>query len=748
MKKFLVAGVALLGWGSALAAPVTPDPAELPGGLSGKNVIHDSNSTFNGQTVTNALGNINTAVTDAQATANAAIPLAQKGVASGVAALDANSEVTNTVNTSTVKVNSNAILASGAIITLKSSDNTQANQQQTINTSIWDLIYSDPMIHITGSTGTGNQFIHGSQIINNNIYAGILSEHTVPKTTSSDYTVVASTPSVTINSGWNDAYLAQGTTMFGGHASFDSSHLIVTGAPGSYGQDGCILDIEMSNTPWSSNRCGSGVHDGIAQFVKASNTPPRYRVGSEIKDENGVTHTLSFTSTAAIATPALPDSLAGIWHPSGNGYWAVTNLQESSTPDYDPVDNTQSGGARPIPNLYSGYITGYYNGTDASGNTTTTFSVPGGWHSINDSNTDTSTTLTPDPSSDGIDTTWYPQFKKPVLIIGTYSVGFAQNWRCYVDRPDPSSFDYTTYASSSDSPMTGCQGVELDMGASGGVTSGLTTFRGFSALLSLPDGVLPAGNAAGLIAGGPWAIGVQTDLHKEGYDFEGSVLNAGGRLGPADTIGTTKEMAEFRQSIKASVDTSSDMIHMRVVQSVDSSGADGTAGSHTYQDNALHIGSWYGGDTFAQTALGTYMGDIVINPEWSKGGIALCGQENSFSTSGDACVTVSTAGALKVGNTTELYGNTTLYGGNSLYFHDAKNTILDAIYDDTINGLTANRLHVSGNLSIAGALIIPFGTPSSSTASCTAGQLEMDATYLYSCVATNTWRRTTNGATW
>ena len=46
------------------------------------------------------------------------------------------------------------------------------------------------------------------------------------------------------------------------------------------------------------------------------------------------------------------------------------------------------------------------------------------------------------------------------------------------------------------------------------------------------------------------------------------------------------------------------------------------------------------------------------------------------------------------------------------------------------------------------SLQIPFGTPSSSTASCTTGQLEMDATYFYSCVATNTWHRTINGATW
>lgn len=50
MKKFLITGAAILGVGTATAA-TTPDPAQFPGGLSGKNVIHDSASTLNGQTL-------------------------------------------------------------------------------------------------------------------------------------------------------------------------------------------------------------------------------------------------------------------------------------------------------------------------------------------------------------------------------------------------------------------------------------------------------------------------------------------------------------------------------------------------------------------------------------------------------------------------------------------------------------------------------------------------------------------------
>jgi hypothetical protein len=36
---------------------------------------------------------------------------------------------------------------------------------------------------------------------------------------------------------------------------------------------------------------------------------------------------------------------------------------------------------------------------------------------------------------------------------------------------------------------------------------------------------------------------------------------------------------------------------------------------------------------------------------------------------------------------------------------------------------------------------IAFGTPSSSSATCSQGQTEFDAAYLYTCVAANTWRR-------
>ena len=45
-------------------------------------------------------------------------------------------------------------------------------------------------------------------------------------------------------------------------------------------------------------------------------------------------------------------------------------------------------------------------------------------------------------------------------------------------------------------------------------------------------------------------------------------------------------------------------------------------------------------------------------------------------------------------------------------------------------------------------LTITQHTPATSSEACTAGQITADATYIYTCVATNTWHRVSNGATW
>ncbi|WP_146882044.1 hypothetical protein [Acetobacter nitrogenifigens] len=64
------------------------------------------------------------------------------------------------------------------------------------------------------------------------------------------------------------------------------------------------------------------------------------------------------------------------------------------------------------------------------------------------------------------------------------------------------------------------------------------------------------------------------------------------------------------------------------------------------------------------------------------------------------------------------------------------------------DGIAVSGGTKTDTLNVTTSAVLPFGTPASSSATCTAGQIETDATYIYSCVATNTWHRVSNGATW
>ena len=66
----------------------------------------------------------------------------------------------------------------------------------------------------------------------------------------------------------------------------------------------------------------------------------------------------------------------------------------------------------------------------------------------------------------------------------------------------------------------------------------------------------------------------------------------------------------------------------------------------------------------------------------------------------------------------------------------------NATINGTISAATANISNLAASNGAFGAqLVVPFGTPASSSAPCATGQKEVDATYDYTCVAPNVWRR-------
>ncbi|WP_236709122.1 hypothetical protein, partial [Acetobacter tropicalis] len=71
----------------------------------------------------------------------------------------------------------------------------------------------------------------------------------------------------------------------------------------------------------------------------------------------------------------------------------------------------------------------------------------------------------------------------------------------------------------------------------------------------------------------------------------------------------------------------------------------------------------------------------------------------------------------------------------------------------SLNGDIMSIFDSNGNLNTIGTasfkkLLIPIGTPASSTAICKKGEVEMDTSYIYFCIEKNKWHRMSNGETW
>jgi len=102
-------------------------------------------------------------------------------------------------------------------------------------------------------------------------------------------------------------------------------------------------------------------------------------------------------------------------------------------------------------------------------------------------------------------------------------------------------------------------------------------------------------------------------------------------------------------------------------------------------------------------------------------------------------------------------GNNDASTPEQILFSKIESTILDAS-DTTEDGkldfkvqsagtLTSMAAITAANVTLAARPIIPTHTPSSATATGTAGEIAWDANYLYVCVASNTWKRVAI-ATW
>jgi len=227
----------------------------------------------------------------------------------------------------------------------------------------------------------------------------------------------------------------------------------------------------------------------------------------------------------------------------------------------------------------------------------------------------------------------------------------------------------------------------------------------------------------------------------------------------------------------------------------------GTTGMDFVKYASIRIGLNYGSGPNAHTVDAKNAGEIILNPQCGVGGIALAGGAGGtwnpsigicvksdgsvkfpndmsitggksscfqptdtsngwvciYGSSGDTVTMFTSSGAkanLNISGAVTANGLTTLPGGQVIFaapsnngniFENATSPNDFQLGASNGNGVT---LHVAGLVTTGQIMQIPFGTPASSTAACTPGQIMTDATYSYTCVATNSWHRVSNGSAW
>lgn len=649
-----------------------------------------------------------------QTTANNAIPLSQKGVANGVAPLDSNGNSTAPVSTT------------GAVSAIA-----HLNQ---------GYVSAPPTLPWTGWTdGPGHLAL----------------------------------PSVTFNTTKQDimSAIADNMLMAGGHNLADSVFSKFSANPYGVGDNGgCVHSVLMTFAPGTGTNCGAGGWDAVTEYEKAQNNAPWYATGSTLEDENGATHTVTFTVNGAIVRPSLPITYQNFMH---KGMHVLTNIVAGPTVYSGLELDGQSDQRNQDQQFYGNTLSTWEDGSDATG-TYTQFDMTGDWApTTSGGSVDSghipavgSVNNTSTSQEDSLDQVEYSAYTSPILIFGTYIKHFTRNTTCLVQ------------AASGD---TG-GGLAMHLGASrkcdeeldnwyygpdyGATMHGLTIGYG---------GNYPSSDSYGVSVAGNWPEGYRSWLGASGRDFDGDEFKLGQRQGPSATLNEKAMIAEWWQSPSTN---SGYLESVKLWSQVDSiSGNSGNPNSANGQD----ISYWFGPRQNASSFKidGQFESAISFNPSWSKNGVALCGSNAAgyfgLSNAGTACLTVddwgnsSVTGALTVsGDSTfssmTVNGNLSLGEGKAFYLPSSgysdtpflvglsNNTIALANNAGEYVGFRANGNNYFGTTSITGTLTATQGitasgftgtlsTPSSSTADCTAGQFQDDADYHYVCTATNNWKR-------
>lgn len=555
--------------------------------------------------------------------------------------------------------------------------------------------------------------------------------------------------------------------LAGGHTLLDSVFSKFTALPYGAGDNGgCVFSVLMSYTPLTGTNCGAGAYESVADYTLAVNNPPWYIAGAEFKDENGTSHSLTFSNHEAFLRPALPTTYMQFMHA---GAHVVTNVAAGSAfrggwPAIDGVD-AHRGLVNP---LYAQNLAGWRNATDSQGSYTV-LTMQGQWQPFTGQlkngakNVDaghapsvgSNNIAAIRDSVDVIEGSFWPTKKQPFIEIGTYVKHFTRNTTCSVqvdnDETNPKNL----------SPSRDCD-EELDNWYSGpdyGATMhGLTIGSQFNNKVS--------SDSYGLGISGQWPTGVRINIGSSSMDIDGDAFKVTPRLGPDKSIGSKQEVFEFdEEPFKNSGWTS----QFKMWQQVDTNGFSDPNGYQNQHDTSWWMGPRYGDSIYSMSEGASNGGATVYNPGWAKGGAALCGSNASKflgkSPAGTACLTVddwgdtSTSGTITANNGIKVVGSIDVsgggtFGGNvnmttgkSIFLAPAANDAASVFaYGDVSPVQKSPELHISnskGGWSYirVDSVIGTLGTPANSSAPCDPGQSQDDQNYHYVCTSPNHWRR-------
>lgn len=734
----------------AIAAPITSPWIAPGGGISGSSKMLAPGSTLDGEDLTKwgaAIDANTTAATAAQNTASAAIPMKQKGAASGVASLDSNGNVTSPLNTL------------GAM-------STEHNDARYFP-------YSDISQATSPSVTVGS----------NNGYSPL----------ESNITMI----------GGHSYGDSQRTFIYGTPYGGNMMAVLLTLGMHQKALGGLQPALAPTGTDIAGGISSYPEMDAAAMYVYAGQNSPYVMAGVDITSSDNQTHAVTYDSTHAYFSPSLPARDVALIKQGAHVMTNSIGSNRTNTKNYWQPNNDYGGEVQSVATDGSSITVGGWRVLGA-GNTDSS-QVP------SSTTLDTSTWPYTHPAifigvyTHAIDANWQCYLRPNTAQTsggdanGPYGTdgGMPIN-DCEIAEMDTGSSlpDYQGLAKGILVTYNGPNKAALnsyDFMASGTVPNGYIAWNGSQANNFLSDG---------FYAHGPNSVNSGVDSATG--DMTGAV---GDTAEMAEFIGSSASQADGT----GSGDKMSIALWEQILQASSNMAANPGANTSLHIGGTINgtdtdVSKPLGG---RKIKLSQLIGELVFNSD-GTGGVALHGATSGSGLTVDSSGDTRTDGSVFLGSTKTLFFSTpsSVYGtyisngtdgnlsigtqvsgggglsipgaltpsggvsgnlhlntaGAQLSLMPSSGSIAPFAYaTDKANisfsnaegdGIVLNSYGVDastatiGSLTVTGSLVVPFGTPASATAACTKGQLEMDATYLYSCVATNTWLRTSNGATW